>query len=166
MAAPSTPSTGADVARTAIDSINARDLEAIKSLWDADGVDRFPDRTCHGPDEIAAYFAGIFAAIPDFRLDIVALAEQGDTVFVQWRATGTHTGGPFQGIDPTGKAVALDGMDRYTIRNGKVMSEFVVFDQMDFGRQLGLLPPDGSAADRALKAAFNAATAVKAKLAR
>jgi hypothetical protein len=39
-------------------------------------------------------------------------------------------------------------------------SNFVVFDQMEVGRQLGLLPPDGSPPDRALKAAFNAKTKI------
>ena len=39
-------------------------------------------------------------------------------------------------------------------------SNTVVFDQMTFARQVGLLPPDGSGADKALKAAFNAKTRV------
>ncbi|HYH89942.1 MAG TPA: hypothetical protein VEX67_11950 [Solirubrobacteraceae bacterium] len=41
-----------------------------------------------------------------------------------------------------------------------VGSNHVVYDQLDFARQLGLIPPDASPADRALKAAFNAATKV------
>ena len=39
-----------------------------------------------------------------------------------------------------------------------------VFDQMQFARQIGLLPPDGSAADRATKAAFNAKTRLLARV--
>jgi len=44
------------------------------------------------------------------------------------------------------------------VRDGNVVSNFVVYDQMQFARQIGMLPPDRSLADRAMKAAFNART--------
>ena len=89
----------------------------------------------------------------------VALAEQGDEVFARWHLTGTHTG-RFFGLDPTGKPLALDGMDHFTIRDDHVAANFVVYDQLQFARAIGLMPPDGSAPDRAMKAAFNAKTRV------
>ena len=49
-------------------------------------------------------------------------------------------------------------MDHFVIRGGKIVSNFVVFDQMQYARQLGLMPPEGSSGDRAVKAAFNAKT--------
>ena len=39
---------------------------------------------------------------------------------------------------------------------------FVIFDQTQWGRQVGLMPEDGSTGDRALKGTFNA----RVKLAR
>ena len=45
-----------------------------------------------------------------------------------------------------------------------LVSNFVVFDQMQFARQIGMLPPDGTAADRATKAAFNAKTRLLSRL--
>lgn len=158
--------TNTEIVRATIDAINAHDIVALRGFWTAATVERFPDQTYHGPDELAAYFQGLFDALPDLRLEILASAENGETVFLHWRATGTHTGGPFIGINPTGKALAVDGMDQFTIRDGKIAANFVVFDQMEFGRQLGLLPSDGSAADRALKAAFNGGLALKARLSR
>jgi steroid delta-isomerase-like uncharacterized protein len=152
--------TNTELAQQILDALTAHDLDALREIWADDVWERFPDRTCRGKDELAAYFAGTFAALPDFRMEKVSAVEDGDTVFVRWRMTATHTGGQFNGIDPTGKALALDGMDEMTFRDGKLASNFVVFDQMDVGRQLGLLPPDGSPPDRALKAAFNAKTKV------
>lgn len=149
--------TNAELVRWAFEMINQHDVSPLRQFWTAETVERFPDRTCHGPDEIAAYFEATFAAIPDFHMDIVALAEQGDDVFVQWRLTGTHLG-PLQGIAPTGKSLAVDGMDHFVIRDGIVISNFVVFDQMQHARQMGLMPPDGSRVDKALKAAFNGRT--------
>ena len=40
------------------------------------------------------------------------------------------------------------------------MTNTVVFDQMKFARQVGLLPRDGSVADKAFMAAFNVKTKV------
>ena len=114
-------------------------------------------------EEISAFFDETFAAVDGFRLEILALVEQGDEVFVRWRTSGTHTGRIF-GLDATGKPLELDGMDHFTLRDGRVVTNFVVFDQMQFARAIGLMPPDGSAADRALKAAFNAKTRVTSEI--
>jgi predicted ester cyclase len=92
-------------------------------------------------------------------MDVRSLLEDGEHVFVQWHLTGTHTG-PFNGLDPTGRSVAVDGMDHFELRDGRVISNFVVFDQMQIARQLGVLPADGSPADRAMKSAFNVKTRV------
>ena len=152
--------TNTEVVQRVFDAINAHDVEALRDVWAPDVTERFPDKTCRGPEELSAHFKGLFAAMPDLHMEIVQSVEDGETVFARWVLTGTHTGEAFSGIDRTGARVELDGMDHFTIRDGKVASNFVVFDQMEVGRRLGLLPPDGSAADRALKAAFNAKTKV------
>ena len=151
--------TNTELAQQVLDAINAHDVDALRELW-ADGVERFPDATCEGRDAIAAYFERLFAALPDVHMEVVQIAEDGEEVLARWRLTATHTGAAFAGIERTGASIELDGMDHFTIRDGAVVSNFVVFDQMEVGRQLGLLPPDGSSADRALKAAFNAKTRI------
>ena len=152
--------TNTELVQQVFNAINAHDVDALRALWADDVEERFPDKTCRGKEELSAYFKGLFAALPDFHMDLLGTVEDGDTVFARWKMTATHTGGQFNGIDTTGKAVALDGMDHFTFRDGRMASNFVVFDQMEVGRQLGLLPPDGSQADRALKAAFNAKTKI------
>ncbi len=162
--APPAEATNADRARWAFDAINRRDIAGLRTLWTAQSVERFPDRTCHGADEIAAYFEDAFAAMPDWHMDVIAVAEQGEDVFVHWHLTGTHQG-PLLGIEPTGKTLAVDGMDHFVMRDGKVVSNFVIFDQMQYAREIGMMPPDGSGPDKALKAAFNARTKLAAKIA-
>jgi predicted ester cyclase len=152
--------TNTETALKVFEAINAHDTDALREVWASGVTERMPDKTCHGPDELAEHFRGLFAAMPDLRMEAVSHVEDGERVFVRWHLTGNHTGAPFSGIERTGASIRLDGMDEITIRDGKVVSNFVVFDQMEVGRQLGLLPPDGSAADRALKAAFNAKTKV------
>jgi predicted ester cyclase len=146
-----------ELIRWAFERVNAHDVASLRQVWDDETVDRFPDRTCRGGDEIAAYFDGTFAGVPDFHLEILALAEQGEDVFVHWHLTGTHEG-PLLGIAPTGKALDLEGIDHFVLRNGRVRSLFVAFDQLAYARQLKMMPPDGSTADRLMKSAFNART--------
>lgn len=155
----------AELVRWAFERLNQRDVPALKQLWTDATVERFPDKTCTGPEDIATYFEDALAAVPDWRMEIVGLAEQGDDVFVQWHLTGTHAG-PLLGIDPTGKPLAIDGIDHFVIRDGKVVSNFVVVDQLQYARQIGMMPPDGSAADRAMKVAFNARTKLARRLKR
>ena len=155
----------AELVRWTFDNINRRDSSVLRQVWTAETVVRFPDRTCNGADEIAAYFDEAFAAMPDWHMEVVSIAAQDDDVFVHWHLTGTHNG-PLLGIEPTGKPLAVDGMDHFVVRNGKVVSNFVIFDQMQYARQIGMMPPDGSAADKAVKRLFNVRTTVAQRLAR
>jgi steroid delta-isomerase-like uncharacterized protein len=165
IAAPPTGASNADLIRWSFDAINRRDLAALRQLWTDATVERFPDRTCHGADEVAGYFEEAFAAIPDWHMEVRAIVAEGDDVFAQWHLTGTHEG-PLLGIAPTGKRLAIDGMDHFVVRDGKVISNFVIFDQMQYARQIGMMPSDGSAGDKAVKAAFNARTKVAERLKR
>jgi predicted ester cyclase len=137
--------------------INAHDVASLRAFWTDDTVEYFPDATCHGADEVAGYLSDKFASIEGFHLEVVAVAESGDDVHVHWRMTGRHTG-MLLGLAGTGKSIAIDGMDHFVLRDGRALTNTIVFDQMAFARQVGLLPPDRSAVDKALKAAFNTKT--------
>lgn len=161
-----TTRSGTELVRWVFELINQHDIDALSQhVWSAETVERFPDRTCHGPHELAQYFSGLFAAAPDLHMEPLAVAEHGEDVLVHWRMTATHEG-PLMGIEPTHKRVTIDGMDHFVIRDGQVASNFVVFDQMQFARQIGMLPPDGSGADKALKGAYNARTKLLSRLGR
>ena len=164
-APPAGATNGALVAWT-FERLNERDLDAMRQVWGPQTVERFPSGTCNGAEEMTAYFKEVFAAMPDLHMEVVKLLEDGDDVFVHWQLTGTHSGGEFQGIAPTGKPIVLDGMDHFVVRDGVVVTNFVVFDQMQFARAIGMLPPDGSRPDRAMKAAFNARQRLQARLRR
>ena len=158
-----THASNAELIAWAFGQINRRDVSALRPFWTDDTVERFPDRTCRGEAEIAGYFEEVFAAVPDLHMDVRTISEQGDDVFVHWHLTGTHAGRLF-GIAATGKRVAVDGIDHFVVRDGRVVSNFVVFDRMQFAQALGMLPADESRGDRAVKALFNAATALRRRL--
>jgi predicted ester cyclase len=156
VATPPAGASNAELIRWSFQILNERDVEPLRRSWTQATVERFPSGTIHGADAMAGYFQALFDALPDFHMQVVAVAEAGDDVFVHWHLTGTHSGARLEGIEPTGRAIAIDGMDHFVVRDGAIATNFVVFDQMQFARQLGMLPADGAPADRAMKAVFNA----------
>lgn len=156
--------TASELVRTAVDAINRHDIAALKATWAPDLHERFPDAECHGADATAAYFQHAFDAMPDLRLEIMGMSEQAGTVFMRWRMTGHHTGTAWNGIAASGRRIELDGIDHFEVRDGLIATNFVVYDQLQFARAVGLVPQDGSPGDRALKAAFAARMKVTEKL--
>src|SRR3712207_320911 len=148
------------VAQAIMDAFNAHDLDRLVTHYAETIDERMPDRTLRSRAELRAYMSELFTAMPDVRFDVHTMAEEGEHVLVYWTITGTHEG-IFQGIKPTGTKLSVDGFERMTIRDGKLVENRVVFDRTAFGQQLGLLPPDGSGQERAMKALFNARTRFK-----
>jgi steroid delta-isomerase-like uncharacterized protein len=147
--------------------LNRRDPDALVRYWAEDIVEEFPVAgTLRGRDRVRAYFAETFAALPDFRIEAQRIVGERDTVFVKWRVTGTFSGAPWMGIEPTGSRIELDGMDCFTFRDGVAVHNHIIYDSASFARQIGMLPPQSSAADRAMTKAFNARVRLRKRLRR
>ena len=84
---------------------------------------------------------------------------------VEWRLEGTLAGAPFMGIEPNGKHVEIRGFDLFELEDGDLVSNTAYFDGMGLARQIGMLPPDGSGPDRAMRSAFNAVTKLRRAMA-
>ena len=102
------------------------------SLVDAVVSPRFtshdwPDGGPTGPRAFREYYAAMRAAVPDARYEVDDLIAEGDKVVVRWTLLGTHEGS-FQGIAPTGRAIALKGIAIYRVDRGKLMERWVVSD--------------------------------------
>lgn len=163
MTAPPAPTPPTDrspgsVVRWVFDVLNSHTSAPLRAVLTDTSRDRFPTGTYRGADEIVGYFDALFAAVPDVVLTMEAIAEEGEEVFVRWRLTGTHTGAELEGLAPTGRRVDIDGVDDFVVRDGVIVSNFVIFDQTQLARQLGVLPTDGSRLDVGLKWAFNRLT--------
>lgn len=124
----------------------------------------------HTREEVVAWFEGFFDAIPDLHMEVDDVAVAGEPgrerVSVRWHVSGTFSGAPFLGIEPTGSRVDLRGMDLLTLQDGRVAANNVYYDQLAFARQIGMLPTEGSLADRLMTAAFNLTTKARAALRR
>jgi steroid delta-isomerase-like uncharacterized protein len=146
--------------------LNRRDADALLPYWAEDIVEIFPTGTLRGRQEVRDYFAEVFAALPDFHIEAERIAAHEETVFVKWHLSGTFSGDRWMGIEPTGSRIELDGIDCFTIRDGLVLHNHVIYDSTSFARQIGMLPPQGSAGDRAMTGAFNAYTQLRERVRR
>lgn len=118
-----------------------------------------------GKWEAVAWFDELYAAFPDFRLEMLDLVAEGERAVVRWRARGTFAGpGHFQGFAPNGAALSVEGMDVLWAREGRVARLIAYTDHATIARQLGALPPQGSPAEAGLTRALNARTSVAGRL--
>jgi steroid delta-isomerase-like uncharacterized protein len=81
-------------------------------------------------------------AFPDLKSTIEDLVE-GDKVVGRIVARGTHRG-EFQGIQPTGKPVTIEGIFIGRVAGGKLMESWEQFDAAGLLQQLGALPSPGN----------------------
>jgi steroid delta-isomerase-like uncharacterized protein len=148
--------------RSYFDAIDSRDPDAIVAHWREDGVDDVvPVGVLRGRDEMRGYFEMLFAAVPDTRMTVTRLVAGEQSCAVEWRIEGTFDGAPYLGIEPTGKHVEMRGFDLFELEDGELVTCTGYFDGASFARQIGMLPADGSGADRAMKSAFNAMTKLR-----
>jgi predicted ester cyclase len=150
----------ATVARGYFDAVVKRDIEAMATFWEPGAPD-----VIHGvvemkvPEDLHAWFGGLFAAFPDFTFKVLDIVASGEKAAVHWHATGTFNGSaPFEGLNPNGARVDVQGCDVLTIRDGLIRRNDAFMNGTEMARQLGVLPPAGSPAERVMTGALNLKT--------
>lgn len=131
-----------DIVHRFVDEVvNGRNQQSLNELTAPDYALHFPglprpvDRS-HQLDVVAQ----LHAAFPDLFVAIDTIIAEGDWVALMITVTGTNRG-PYQGLPPTGKPVNVPGSAFYRLRDGKIIEDRPLFDQMAILQQLGALPP-------------------------
>jgi len=152
-----------EVGRSYFEAIDSRDADAAAAHFHPDGIDDIVALgVFRGPDEVRDFFREMFLAMPDATMKVERIVADHEVAGVQWRLAGTFDGGPFQGIEPTGKRVELRGFDALEIdEDGKITRNTGYYDGAAFARAVGLLPPQDSGVDKAMLAGFNAVTKLR-----
>ncbi len=160
MATSSEPTDPAGVARAYFEAVGRRDLDAMTGFYAPGGTGEI-----HGlvelrvPDTYRAWFGTLFEAFPDFNFEILDLMATGEKVAVRWRASGAFDGSVrFEGLDPNGARVDVQGCDVLTVRDGRIQRNDAYMNGAEMARQLGALPAAGSPAERAMTAVLNLKT--------
>ena len=110
-----------------------------------------PDIAYHGPPFIGDFqgrdafkqMLGVFrSAFPGFQTTVTDLVAEEDRVAALHTHHGTHSG-EFQGIPPTGKAVTVQGIEIFRVRDGQVVEFWHMDDFLSLMQQIGAAPAPG-----------------------
>lgn len=120
---------------------NGRDLALADRLIAAGSVnyDTGLEARPFGPEQMRDTVRRITAAFPDHHHAVEELIAEDEVVVARCTLTATHTG-PFQGIPPTGRRIAVNEIHIYRLAGGKVVEHRVGRDDLGALGQLGALP--------------------------
>lgn len=154
------------VARRYFDAVAARDVDAMVACWAPGSLDRLHGQAdLIAPDGIRQWFAELFAALPDSTFEVLTTTTEEDRCAVRWRMRGTFAGpGSFQGLEPTGARLDLEGCDVVQVADGLVVGNEAYVDGMTIARQIGALPPRDSGQERGLTRLTNMRTRIALRL--
>jgi predicted ester cyclase len=134
------------VSRRWIDVFNTRDDAAEADV-------RAPEFVAFAPASLepeplrsepwTKFLASFVEGFPDLRLTVEDAVGQGDLVSQRIHFEGTHTG-VFQGLPPTGKRVAFDGLELNRHGgDGRVVEHWFQLDALSLLQQVGLVVVPG-----------------------
>lgn len=154
------PTSTADLARSYFEAVAAQDIDAMASHYAPGGggpIHGLVDLKVDG--NYREWFTNLFASFPDWKFEVLNLVADGDRAAVEWRATATFNGtAKFEGMDPNGASLDVQGCDMVTFKDGKIQRIDAYSSGTEIMRQLGALPPQGSAAERGMTTALNLKT--------
>ena len=133
---------------------NSRQPEQVTALCSEDVLwdDPLTERPERGRLAVAEYLRGVWKAFPDLEFSWPEgpyASFRGVKLALHWHVEGTMLGvlDP-PGFAPTGKRIALDGVDLLEIQDGLVSAYSGFFDARGVAQQIGALPEPGSRGER------------------
>jgi predicted ester cyclase len=132
------------IALRLIEVFNSRRLDLLEDVLHPEfrgrGISAFaPDEPEVGPGARRKLYEMFYEAIPDARGEVVEVVAEGDKVVLVDRFGGTHRG-EFLGRPGTGDHIEWLAMHIYTIRDGKVLEDAYMRDELAIMQQLGPVP--------------------------
>jgi predicted ester cyclase len=92
---------------------------------------------------VKEYYAGVWSAFPDARVDAEEIIETGDKVIIRFVLRGTHRG-PFLGVKATGRSIAVPGITILRFQEQKCVERWSVTDGLSLLMQLDALTSGAS----------------------
>jgi hydroxyacylglutathione hydrolase len=154
--------TSTEIARRYFAALAAHDLDGAAACWTPGALDRLVgQQVLIAPDQIKEYFGALFAAFPDFELEVLGTTTYRSRTAVTWRARGTFAGpGLFRGFEANGARIEIEGCDVISVADELISHNDAYLDSGDIARQLGLLPGAGSATEARLTRLANIRTRI------
>jgi len=134
------------IVRRMFEAINKQSLDSLDKLMAPDFVLHMHAKQAQGWEVSRQVVEGEIKAFPDLHVAIEDIIAEGDKVCVRLQETATHTG-EYRGLAPTGNKLSYTVVAIWRIIEGKIVEGWIVYDQRDFLKQLGVIEykgfPDG-----------------------
>jgi len=127
------------------DAYNNKDAAILNEVIAGDYVDYGHEPPGRGLQGAKSDHQEIVRALADARFDIDEMFGADDRVVVRWHLHATHTG-PFAGVPPTQKKIAVRGISLYRLRDGKITETRNLADLLALFTQLGTIEQKQKAA--------------------
>ncbi len=110
--------------------MTAGDYDAVYEFFAPDFISHVTPRV--NPDAVGTdirsqekrFWETAKGAFPDMQFTVDLLVESGDIVVSNWTLTGTHSGGPYYDVPPSGKRVTINGTGILRFRDGKIVEHW------------------------------------------
>ena len=123
-------------------------IEALFTKGDLGATDRYlaVDFVNHDPpfgasadrEGMRDAAAALRVAFPDWHSDLHLVVGEGDIVVEHFTASGTHRA-PLMGVPPSGKTLALKGINIFRLRDGRIAERWGRLDDLGFLSHLGVV---------------------------
>jgi steroid delta-isomerase-like uncharacterized protein len=130
------------IIRKMVEAINTQNLASLDALMAPDFVLHLHAQQTQGWEVNKQVIEDEIKAFPDFHVTIEDIIAEGDKVWARFTETGTHTR-DYRGLAPTGNTLSYTVVTIWRIVEGRVVEGWVVYDQLEFLRQLGVLKYKG-----------------------
>ena len=115
----------AEVVERLHQAMNRHDLEAFLDCFDPDYRSEqpvHPNRGFGGREQVQKNWSALFEGIPDFHAELVATATEGDTLWSEWRWTGTRA---------DEEPLDMRGVTVFGIENGRIVSGRLYMEEVE-----------------------------------
>ncbi|MGF6601033.1 putative ester cyclase [Paraburkholderia sp. GAS448] len=120
---------------------NTGDESYAKQALAPDFIDRtLPDGRPQGPNGPLQASKGFRTAVPDLTAEIGDMVVAGDRASVHLHFHG-HFTGQFQNIKGDGQTVDFQAFDLYRVRDGRIVENWHLEDNLTLLKQLGVVKP-------------------------
>jgi predicted ester cyclase len=119
--------------------VNRGDPRVLAELVAPDHVRHAPDGDLYGPEGVRIDVAEWRSGLPDLHLEVADQVAEADRVATRFVLRGTHLG-PFLGLVPTGRPVAVAGVSVDRLAGGRLAEAWPCLDALGLLRQVRARP--------------------------
>ncbi len=130
------------IVRKMMEAINGQNLASLDELMAPDFVLHMHAEQARGWEVNRKVIEDEIKAFPDLHVAIEDIVAEEDKVCVRLKETATHTG-EYRGLAPTGNKLSYKVVSIWRIVEGKIVEGWIVYDQLDFLKQLGVIEYKG-----------------------